>query len=426
MEAAVSARLSVREFPDRELTAELTRAAIPCAAPADVRLDIYEKLDAIECEWRAFEDHADCTVFQSFGWLSTWQRHIGARSAVQPAIVVGRNATGAILFMLPLAARSAGAVRTLTWLGTDLNDYNAPLLAPDFSQQMTREEFVPLWHDILARLKSRVRFDIIALGKMPDMVGAQPNPMLALRVVLNPSGAYATPLAASWDEFYTVKRSSSTRRRDRTKRKRLAEFGEIKLVTADSVGTILVTLDTLAAQKARAFARMGVANLFARPGYKDFYRDLATGERTRTLVHMSRLDVGQHPAAVNLGLTFGDRYYHLLASYDDGDASRFGAGMAHLHDLMRYAIENGYRVFDFTIGDEPYKRDWCDGAMPLYDHVAPVTWRGGAVYLPLITLHWLKRRIKQTPLLWRAFSTARVVAGRLRNGKLLRNGVTAA
>ena len=29
------------------------------------------------------------------------------------------------------------------------------------------------------------------------------------------------------------------------------------------------------------------------------------------------------------------RYYHLLASYDDGEVSRFGPGAAHLHDLMQ-------------------------------------------------------------------------------------------
>ena len=416
MEAAVSARLNVREAPDRTPASQETRLNRVRMAPAGLRLDVYEKLDAIEHEWRAFERHADCTVFQSFGWLSTWQRHIGAPSAVQPAIVVGRKPDGAVLFLIPLAVQPAGPVRALTWLGTRLNDYNAPLLAPDFAHLVTADGFMPVWRDILQRLRPRLQFDIIELVKMPATVGAQPNPMLALPVTLNPSGAYATSLAASWDDFYAAKRSSSTRRRDRTKRKRLAEFGTVRLVTADSIDDIRVTLDILAAQKARAFSRMGVTNLFARAGHKAFYRDLATGEQTRNLVHISRLDVGQRAAAVNLGLTFGDRYYHLLASYDDGEVSRFGPGAAHLHDVMRYAIEHGYRVFDFTIGDEPYKRDWCDGVVPLYDHIAPATWRGRAIYLPLIALHRLKRQIKQNPLLWHVYSSARSIASRLRRG----------
>jgi len=45
--------------------------------------------------------------------------------------------------------------------------------------------------------------------------------MLALPVRLNPSGAYVIDLHATWVEFYQAKRSSATRRGDRTKRKRL-------------------------------------------------------------------------------------------------------------------------------------------------------------------------------------------------------------
>ena len=82
----------------------------------------------------------------------------------------------------------------------------------------------------------------------------------------NPSGAYLTHLSGNWEAFYAAKRSSATRRRDRTKRKRLAELGEVKLINPASDEETLSTLDTLMEQKGRAFARMGVANLFARPG----------------------------------------------------------------------------------------------------------------------------------------------------------------
>ena len=120
-------------------------------------------------------------------------------------------------------------------------------------------------------------------------------------------------------------------------------------------------------QKARSFARMGVGNLFAKPGHAEFYRALATDPATSQMVHVSRLDVGTTPAAINLGLTYRDCYYHLLASYDDGEVSRFGPGAAHLHDLMQLAIERGLKIFDFTIGDERYKRDWCDTELKLFD-----------------------------------------------------------
>jgi CelD/BcsL family acetyltransferase involved in cellulose biosynthesis len=43
---------------------------------------------------------------------------------------------------------------------------------------------------------------------------------------------------------------------------------------------------------------------------------------------------------------------------------------------MRYAIERKCDAFDFTIGDERYKSEWCDGVFKLYDHVSAATWRG--------------------------------------------------
>ena len=102
---------------------------------------------------------------------------------------------------------------------------------------------------------------------------------------------------------------------------------------------------------------MGVADIFARPGCREFFSDLALKPATRDLVHVSRLDVGSIVAATNLGLIFRNSYYHVVASDDDGDISRFGPGAAHLRDLLQHAIDRGCRRFDFTIGDERYKLD---------------------------------------------------------------------
>ena len=411
MAQAVPARLDAH-FGVDPTAADRTQARSP-AALGDIRIAVHEDLSAIEQDWRALEPHADCTVFQNFDWLATWQRLIGVRNGVRPAIVVARDGAGTILFLLPLAVRPDGFARELTWLGSELCDYNAPLLATTFSARIDAKRFMALWKTIARCLQDnpRLRYDFINLEKMPETVGAQQNPMRHLGGTMNPSGAYLTHLTGDWETFYVAKRSSATRRRDRTKRKRLGELGEVKFVNPASDSETLHTLDTLMAQKARSFAHMGVANLFVKPGHAEFYRALATDPATRHLVHVSRLDVGATVAAVNLGLTYRDCYYHLLASYDDGEVSRFGPGAAHLHDLLHYAIDRGFRIFDFTIGDERYKRDWCDTEIKLYDYISAATWRGALVAMPMLAALRLKRRIKQTPVLWNAFSGARSFAG---------------
>ena len=415
MAHAIHARLDAHFGVDRPSAADDARSQVSGALPGDIRLSVHEDLSAVEPDWRDFERRADGTVFQSFDWLATWQRHIGALTGARPAIVVGRDA-GGILFILPLSTRAVGFARELTWLGSDLCDYNAPLLAQGFSQQFDRAGFMALWAGITECLQgsARHRYDVVNLTKMPAMVGGQPNPLLHLGVTVNPSGAYLTHLTGDWETFYAAKRSSTTRRRDRTKRKRLSDFGEVRLVNPASAAETLSALDLLMVQKARLFSHMGVGNLFARPGHAEFYRALASEPATRSLVHVSRLDVGATAAAVNLGLTWRDCYYHLLASYDDGELSRFGPGAAHLHDLLHQAIDRGFKVFDFTIGDERYKRDWCDSEIKLHDHIAAATGRGALIAMPRLAGQRLKRWIKQTPLLWTVFSGARALIGSLK------------
>jgi CelD/BcsL family acetyltransferase involved in cellulose biosynthesis len=381
---------------------------------ADITLSVHQGFAAIESDWRCFEQSADATAFQSFGWLAAWHRHIGAPKGIRPAIVTARDGDGRLLLLLPLAVEP-GMVRRLTFLGSDLSDYNAPLLAPDFPAHVSRERLLALWGEIrmLLQRHDALRHDIIELTKMPETVGAQANPLLALEAGLNPSGAHLAHLGATWNEYYEGRRSSATRRRDRTKRKKLGEYGTVRMVEPRDADDTAATFATLIAQKSRLFARMGVANMFARPGCKEFYLDLATNPDTRHLVHVSRLEVGAAVAAVNLGLTFRDTYYYILASYDDGELARFGPGAAHLRDLMQRAIERGLRNFDFTIGDERYKHEWADVSMALYDHTAAASLRGTPFVVAAVAFRQLKRTIKQTPMLWRMFGLVRAAMGPL-------------
>jgi CelD/BcsL family acetyltransferase involved in cellulose biosynthesis len=383
------------------------------AVGGPIGVEVCGDLGEIEREWKSFAASADCTAFQAIEWLKKWQQHIGARRGTMPAIVLGRDAQRRLLFIVPLAIEARGLVRRLTWLGSDLCDYNAPLLRAGFSDHLGAEGFAPLWRRIadLLRASPRFRYDVIDLPKMPESIGGQRNPFLDLPTLANPSGAYVAILGSDWEQFYAAKRSGPTRKKERKQLKQLAEHGEVRFVDVQERAEIERTLDTLISQKERAFTRMGVDSMFARPGYRAFYRDVATDPGTRDLIHVSRLDVGSDIAAANMGLRFRACYYLVLSSYHDGDLARFGPGRAHLHELLRYAIDCGYQRFDFTIGDEPYKRDWSDIEHKLHDHLAAVTIRGRLVVAITTALRRAKRFIKQTPAMWRAFSKARALAG---------------
>jgi CelD/BcsL family acetyltransferase involved in cellulose biosynthesis len=382
------------------------------AARTGLVLSVHSELAAIEREWRAFERTAALTAFQSFDWLAKWQRHIGARQGTRPAIVLGRNGDGDLMFILPLALERRYLVRQLCWLGGDLCDYHAPILAHECRAHLGADGFAPLWHDILALLRTspRFRFDVIDLQQMPETVGGEANPFVDLNVTLHPSGAHIAALTGDWDEFYAAKRSAATRKGERKKLKQMAARGAIGFADVDAIDA-LHTMDVLIAQKGRTLARMGVENFFARPGYREFFVDLATDPALAGYVHVARMSVGPTIAATSFGLVHRGCYYLMLSSYVDGEIAKYGPGRAHLHELLRRAIGRGLVYFDFTVGDESYKREWSDVELRLYDHTAAATMRGLPVAAAMAGYRRAKRLIKQTPALWRAFSTARGFVG---------------
>jgi CelD/BcsL family acetyltransferase involved in cellulose biosynthesis len=155
-----------------------------------ILLRVHHTLDEVGEEWKIFERQADRSVFQSFAWLAYWQGHIGVRQGTVPAIVTGRDQDGELLFILPLAVEWRWRRRRLTWLGAQLGDCNAPILAERFSDRVSADRFCLLWQDIVGLLRSdqQYKFDWVDLVKMPGAVGNQRNPFLDLGVRPHPVG----------------------------------------------------------------------------------------------------------------------------------------------------------------------------------------------------------------------------------------------
>ncbi len=426
---AVTRATTLTAFRTDGSAAEPRQAAVaPCSgehrreAAPNLSLRIYSDLAAVEAEWRRFERLADCTAFQTFDWLATWHQHIGRRDGVRPAIAVGRYGDGETAFLLPLCVVPGLSTRRLCWLGQELCDYHAPLLAPDFSQYVTPDRFLAAWRQLQAQMQRDplLNYDWIEFEKMPQTIGGQINPFTYLGVTANASGVHLLQLGDDWEKFYAAKRSSATRRRDRAKLRHMSEYGEVRFITASDADDARHTLETLMEQKSRSLARRGIADIFAPAGHREFYLDVASNPKTRHLVHISRVEIGTTCAAATLGIVFGDCYYHVLASYDDGEISHYGPGAFHLRELMAHAIGLGLKRFDFTIGDEPYKLDWSDTDLKLYDYVAAVTWRGLPACWSSRVRRRIKRFIKQTPQVWDAASQLRSAIGSLRHPRSFR------
>jgi CelD/BcsL family acetyltransferase involved in cellulose biosynthesis len=154
--------------------------------------------------------------------------------------------------------------------------------------------------------------------------------------------------------------------------------------------------------------------MFERPGYRDFFLDLATDPRRQSLVHVSSVSVGPNIVAASLGLTFNGNYDYVIAGYQTGELEACSPGTVHLQELMQHFIERGFKTFDFNIGDEPYKREWCDYELKFYDYLSPATFAGWAAVVVITMSRMLKRFVKRNPSIWPVIRKARSLIGSFR------------
>ena len=370
-----------------------------------LELRIYDDLNAVKPLWLNFERDALLTPFQTTSWLYQWYAHIGRLEKVKPFVVVASDAWG-ILFILPFQIET-GVLRKLSWLGNDLNDFNGPILANDCAARASGFSMRDVWRQLLKMVNAQenLQHDYVRLENMPQLICGLANPMMALGVSLAASNAYRTPMLGGWEAFYNSKRDGKNRYKDRASRKKLEAIGEVALICPEDSTGIRDVIDTLVKQKSARFRQKGISNFLSKPGHVDFFRAIA--EEERGLVFVSQLNVGQTVASTGLGLTFRGSYYYILNSFALGETDRFGSGKAHMRALMKLFCEKGFDAFDFSVGDEPYKLEWCEGKHPIYDHLDASTMQGRAALAYLSAYQSTKRYIKQTPLLWNAYRNLR-------------------
>ncbi|AWZ00667.1 acetyltransferase (GNAT) domain protein [Rhodobiaceae bacterium] len=373
-------------------------------ARPSVLLSVHNEFSSVEAVWRRFEKVADGFAFQTFDFLETWFEHIGSKADIELQIVVAWGSKAKPLMILPLGIELTGSMRKLLWLGGDLNDYNGPLLAPNFLEHVAPGEFSKLWEDIQAVLPA---YDIAELMRQPAMIDDQPNPFLELDTKLNASGAHMTSMGGDFDAYYDEKRNSKAKRHFRSRRKKLEEMGETVYVHPKSAKDIEASVEKLVELKSEALKAMGANDFLAKPGYADFYKALTLKSGSEGIAHVSHMEVAGDYVAGNWGLVHKGRFYYLLASYDGPKFGRFAPGVQALVETMKWAVGRGVDTFDFTIGDERYKHEWCETKIELHDHLSAETVKGRVALIRARMLLTAKRIIKQTPLLWESFTKLR-------------------
>lgn len=336
-------------------------------------IDVITDLAAAQARWEALETEGAATPFQSFAWISTLARTVGRASFAKIFVLIVREvASGRDLLLLPLVRRSLGPIRIIELPDFGVSDYSAPIVAPEIAAEPDR--FVALWKLALAAIPSA---DLIRINKMPEQINQHRNPFLRLSGLWpKETQSWSVTLPERWSDYEANMLSAKFRRNIRRNLKNLNAMGTIEYVVARDVATADEIFATLCAHREARFKRLGRTNILDNAEYREFYRQVIHGGLASGLTSLSGLVIGSKIVATIFGLYWRGTYFALIPTMTEKTLHGHSVGKIMNWFQVREVHARGCRRFDFTIGNESYKRDY--GATPtrLYEAAWPLNLRG--------------------------------------------------
>ena len=350
-------------------------------------IKIYKKFDGeIKDLWLELEENSNIFPFQSYHWLLNWQKTAGKKYKVFLTCIFLNDRLEAIF---PFGIKSSNLISKLEWLGGSHSDYMAPILR--FSHEGVIINFESLWGEVLSALPN---FDILNLSKQIPELNSRENPFLNIYPSNEIMHSYQSVFDNGWSEFQAgiPKKVLADSVRQR---KRLAEHGNLKFNFFDSDEQCPDLLEQLFSFKQQRYVQMGVKNFLESKDHQDFYSKLPLILDSKTKVHRSSLTLDDEVIALHWGVTYLKTFYYLMPAHNTGKWSKYSPGKLLLEDLLKWSHDNQFTIFDFTGGEEPYKKIWSNRSFLLYESTHAFSIRGKIYLYFLDAARAVKKIIKK-------------------------------
>jgi len=372
-----------------------SKKAVTLSCPLTV--EIHHDIAALREPWRTFQSMAKGGPHDTWEWADAWARSAG--KANTPLIAIGRDASGDMVFLLPLTIRKRAGCDVLEWLGAEQGNYTSGLFHPTAWPQKTLPQGKDLLACVLAVLP---RIDAVHLADQPLKIGNSLNPLAGLPGIPAASEGYAFPLNTAWHQHFKERFSAHQIRNLRRGERQLAKQGAVRFEVVEQGPERLQVMDGIIAEKRNWFADRGLPDCFAEADVRDFFRSLAqipdtdAGPTTRIFT----LSVDNEIVATNLGLIYQNKFYGLITSTTAGPMRRYGPGNLIFLRLVEYLAGEGIETLDCGVGEDKNKLRWCTECRERLHAIVPLTAKGSIYATALKSMLLIKRHIKQSPQLW--------------------------
>ncbi len=293
------------------------------------------------------------SIFQTFEWFQCWWTSCG--SAYQLALITGTE-NGSLCLIAPFMINIEYKTKRILRFVADVNsDYC------DIIYDRTHTEAPVLMFEWL--LKAPPIYDAIILKNIPsesstssiidEVMDKNDHSVIkhvqstAPTLMFNNNEHNVTKIINK----YSVKRHAN----------KLKRTGDVsfKILQLDDSRKLKFYLEDFFKQHISRFTEKDNDSLFIRQMYTSFYTNLIESLADKNWIHFSVLEFNNIPIAYHFGFIYNKRFIWYKPSFNV-NYSHLSPGSVLLGYLIKFALVHGYDEFDFTIGNELYKKRFCN------------------------------------------------------------------
>ncbi len=322
-----------------------------------MELQLYQTFpDEIKDEWNnLLAESVTHVPFLRYEYLKTWWQTRGGGEwpeSAQPAIVIGRQ-NGRLAGIAPLFLTEWEGKQSLLLLGSiEISDYLDLIVRPEDMAAFVKE-LLPFLASAQNGIGGWQRLDLY------NVLENSPALPILKEAALNTGWAYidvpfrpamTIPLPGDWEEYLA---GIDKKQRHEIRRKmRRAYNGETEVrwyiasdpAAIDAEIEAFLHLMELDPEKAR----------FLNPLMRENFRETIRCAFNESCLLLAFLEIEGKKAAAYLSFDYIDQLW-VYNSGIDFDFIEYSPGWVLLGELLKWAIENGKKTFDFMRGDEDYK-----------------------------------------------------------------------
>ena len=307
-------------------------------------------------------------LFQTYNWIWHWIDQFP--TPPQNLVILTGHQNNELVLIAPLVLTKKAGIKTLQWIGEPVSQYGDIVIKNDGNNlQWLQQGFSFLTKSLKPDLfyLRKTRFDA-TITPLLENYGAT--------VLVETQAPYIEMLGAKTFAEFNKRYSQRSRKSKRRHRRKLEEHGSLSFDFFKEGAQA-----ELAAQQAIDLKRQWLKSIgLVSPAFQGaildrFFKRAACSETHPTGLRVSQLCVDERPAAIEIGIQNNSYYGAHLGAYDP-DFIAHSPGSLQMQDTISALIDEGVEIIDLFAPGDPYKFEWTQQSVPVYDFSFPLSIKG--------------------------------------------------